>query len=49
MGCIDEVGKELPDVIEDVVSRGIGFNDDDNEDERPVELVDEVGGGGGGG
>ena len=48
MGCIDEVGEELSAVLEDVVWRGTGFNDDDNVDELPDELVDEVGGGGGG-
>ena len=49
VGFIDEMGEELIDVIEDVVGRGVGFNDDDNEGERPDEFMDEVCGGEGGG
>ena len=48
MGCIKEVGEGLSGLLEDVVWRGAGFNDDDNVDELPDELMDDVGEGRGG-
>ena len=49
VGFTDEMGEEFINLIEDVVGRGVGFSDDDNEGEWPDELLDEVGGGEGGG
>ena len=39
--------EEFISLVEDVVGRGVGFSDDDDEGEQPDERIDEVGDGGG--
>ena len=43
----DEMCEEFISLVEDVVGRGVGFSDDDDEGEQPDERIDEVGDGGG--